>query len=255
MPGADGRGGAVRRDVAERTGGRRGRRGRIIDVSAPLSEETEPWPGDTPVRLAPTARIRDGDAVNLARLTTSLHNGTHADAPAHVVEGADAAERLPLPAFMGPAVVLDGADEVGLDGGALEKAVPRGYRVLVRWGRTDHRAFPEEVTPVPPAWIRRLAERDVPLLGTDAPSLDAVDSRELPAHRACVDEGIQILENLALSHVEPGRYELRALPLRIAGADAAPVRAVLVDEKPGAGSGSGGTTERSPGDGRKEGSG
>lgn len=181
------------------------------------------------MRLDPTARIADGDAVNLDRLTTSLHNGTHADAPLHVSDGGRPVDRLPLRAFMGPAVVVDapGVREAGEE--ALEQLVPRGHRVLLRWGRADHRAFPDRVDAVPPGWVRRLAERDVPLLGTDAPSLDPLDSRRLPAHGACVEAGIQILENLVLADVTPGRYELRALPLRIEGADASPVRAVLID--------------------------
>lgn len=201
---------------------------RVIDVSAPLSEETEPWPGDTPVRLRATARISDGDSVNVARLTTSLHNGTHVDAPLHVARDGRAADRLPLRAFMGPAVVLDAPDALELADEELGRAVPRRHRVLLRWGRRDHRAFPDDVPPVPPGWVRRLAQRNVPLLGTDAPSVDALDSTELPAHRACVETGVQILENLVLAHVEPGRYDLVALPLRLEGADASPVRAVLV---------------------------
>ena len=207
---------------------------RIVDISAPLSAECEPWPGDEPVSLEPTARIADGDSVNLSRLTTSPHNGTHADAPLHVTDEGAPADRLPLEAFMGPAVVLDGPDALALRGADLERAVPRGHRVLLRWGREDHRRFPEEIPGVPAAWIRRLAERDVPLLGTEAPSVDPVDSRDLPAHHACIEAGLQILENLVLAHVDPGRYELRALPIRLEGADAAPVRAVLVDEEAGA---------------------
>ncbi|MFB6241043.1 MAG: cyclase family protein [Gemmatimonadota bacterium] len=200
-----------------------------MDVSVPLSAATEPWPGDAPARLDPTARIADGDAVNLGRLTTSLHNGTHVDAPLHVREGGAPVDRLPLRAFMGPAVVVDAPEALETDPGGLGRLVPRRHRVLLRWGRSDHASFPERVPPVPPGWIRRLAERDVPLIGTDLPSLDPVESRELPAHGACVEAGIQILENLVLADVEPGRYELRALPLRLEGADASPVRAVLID--------------------------
>lgn len=202
----------------------------IVDISAPLSEANEPWPGDEPVRLEHTARIADGDSVNLGRLTTSTHNGTHADAPLHVSEGGAPVDRLPLEAFLGPAVVLDAPEALELDGSAMDRAVPEGHRVLLRWGRADHRAFPESIPAVPEAWIRRLSERRVPLLGTDAPSLDPVDSTELPAHHACVEAGIQILENLALAHVDGGLYQLHALPLRLEGADASPVRAVLIDD-------------------------
>lgn len=201
--------------------------GEIWDITAPLAPDTQPWPGDVPVSLRRTARIRDGDAVNLGALTTSLHNGSHADAPHHVRDGGDTAERLPLEAFLGPAVVLDAPEVFRLGGEALAEAVPRGARVLLRAGRPDGRRFPERVTAVPPGWIGALADRDVPLLGTDQPSLDPLDSRELEAHETCLERGIQIVENLVLGHVPSGILELIALPLLVEGGDAAPLRAVL----------------------------
>lgn len=219
--------------VDDRSRGAEGGSGRIIDVSAPLSGASEPWPGDEPVRLDRTARIADGDSVNVGRLSTSLHNGTHADAPLHVSESGVPVDRLSLDAFMGPAVVLDAPAALEPTGRPLDRAVPRGHRVLLRWGREDHRSFPDDVPAVPAEWVRRLGELDVPLLGTDAPSVDPVDSTELRAHHACVEAGIQILENLVLGHVDPGLYEIRALPLRLEGADASPVRAVLIDDGDG----------------------
>lgn len=204
---------------------------RIHDVTVPLAGDVDPWPGDVPPSLEATARIRDGDACNVGALHTSLHNGTHADAPLHVEDGAGGAETLPLEAFLGPAVVVDRSRAVDRDPErpGLAGWVPEGHRVLLRSGRDDGRSFPDRVEGVPPAWIRALAGRAVPLLGVDAPSVDPLDSRELPAHRACFDAGVCVLENLDLSGVPAGRYRLVALPLRIEGADAAPVRAVLLE--------------------------
>lgn len=202
---------------------------RIHDLSVPLEPGLEPWPGDRPFRLEPTARIPDGSAVNLSAVAGSVHNGTHADAPHHVVDGAAGSGELPLEAFLGPAVVLEAPAAFELEGRRLARAVPRGARVLLRSGRREFRRFPASWQAVPSTWIEALAGRAVPLVGTDAPSLDPRDSRKLEAHRACVAAGIQIVENLVLTDVEPGRYELVALPLRIQGADAAPLRAVLVE--------------------------
>jgi arylformamidase len=136
---------------------------------------------------------------------------------------------LPLDAFIGPAVVLEADPALELSGRSLEEAVGRGSRVLLRWGRSDHTRFPDAIHAVPPAWIEELAGLDVPLLGTDQPSVDPVDSKSLDAHHACARNGIQILENLVLADVSPGRYELVALPLRLMEGDASPVRAVLID--------------------------
>jgi len=74
-----------------------------------------------------------------------------------------------------------------------------------------------------------LARRGARLVGTDAPSVDAFDSADLPAHKALLGAGIAILENLLLDHAAPGAYELIALPLRLRDADASPVRAILLE--------------------------
>lgn len=202
---------------------------KIIDISVPLTSAVEPWPGDTPFAFDLAVRIDDGASVNVGALTSSVHNGTHVDAPFHVTAGGEAAGDMPLDAFIGPAVVLEAEDALELSGQSLEDAVGRGSRVLLRWGRNDHARFPDAVHAVPPTWIDELAALGVPLLGTDQPSVDPVDSKSLDAHHACVRNGIRILENLVLADVSPGRYELVALPLRLLEADASPVRAVLID--------------------------
>jgi arylformamidase len=70
---------------------------------------------------------------------------------------------------------------------------------------------------------------DALLVGSDAPSMDTVDSKTLDSHHILTDGGVAILENLVLSDVEPGVYTLIALPLKLVDADSSPVRAVLVD--------------------------
>jgi len=202
---------------------------KIIDISVPLTSGVEPWPGDTPFEFDLGVRIADGASVNIGALSSSVHNGTHVDAPLHVTDGGTVAGDLPLDAFIGAAVVLEAEAALELSGRSLEEAVGRGSRVLLRWGRIGHTRFPEAIHAVPPAWIEELAGLDVPLLGTDQPSVDPLDSKSLDAHHACLRNGLQILENLVLADVSPGRYELVALPLRLMEGDASPVRAVLID--------------------------
>ena len=72
-----------------------------------------------------------------------------------------------------------------------------------------------------------MAERGVRLIGTDAPSVDPLTSKDLPAHRACAAHDLTIVEGLALARVAPGRYELICLPLSLPEADASPARALL----------------------------
>jgi arylformamidase len=95
----------------------------------------------------------------------------------------------------------------------------------------DPDVFPETVTVVTPALAERLGAARARLLGTEAPSVDPIDSKTLEAHRALARGGVAILENIVLTHVPPGRYTLIALPLRLVEADSSPVRAVLMTER------------------------
>jgi arylformamidase len=72
-----------------------------------------------------------------------------------------------------------------------------------------------------------LVDKGILLVGTDAPSVDAFSSTDLPSHRILLQHGIVILEGALLEHVPPGDYELVCLPLKLAGADGSPVRAIL----------------------------
>src|SRR5690606_40611054 len=87
-------------------------------------------------------------------------------------------------------------------------------RILLRTRRSvNEQEFPAAYAAVDPEFARRLAEAGVRLVGTDAPSVDTVDSKTLDAHRALMVGRIAILENVVLSNVEPGEYTLVVLPL------------------------------------------
>ena len=216
----------------------------LLDVTIPLATTTPEWPGDTPFTCGWSWAIADGASVNVSTVTTSPHVGTHADAPLHVRDGAPAADALPLAAFLGPAVVvaLDdlpaGADPDGagaVDHGRLAAcAAAQGValdgvaRLLLRTGRSAAAGrFPAAWPWLTADCVRALAGRGLRLLGVDAPSVDARDSRTLATHHALFDAGGCNIENLDLRGVPPGAYELIAPPLRVIGLDAAPLRALL----------------------------
>jgi arylformamidase len=211
-------------------------RSELMDASVPLRPGTPEWPGDTPFDCGWTARVAEGSSVNLSSISMSPHVGTHADAPLHVRDGWPASDALPPRAFVGPAVVVDVSDrdgEIALDA-LLSAARAQGValdgaaRVLLRTGRTiAGGAFPDGWPWLAPACVRALAGRGLRLLGVDAPSVDARDSRTLDTHHALFGAGAFNLENLDLRAAAPGRYELVAPPLSLVGLDAAPVRALL----------------------------
>ena len=202
----------------------------LIDISQVLHPALPGWPGEPGFALSACARIAPGCPVNTAALSLSTHAGTHADAPLHYdPAGADSAGSG-LDAYVGRCVVLDargcGArvepEHVAWD------ALSDARRVLFRtYERFPHQRWDADFTAIAAATIDRLAGLGVVLVGTDAASLDPQDSKAMNAHHAVRRHAMRILEGLVLEDVAPGEYDLIALPLRIAGADASPVRAVL----------------------------
>ena len=199
-----------------------------IDISQSLHSDVAAWPGDVSFQRDVTLSTRNGDTVNCSALRMSMHTGTHADAPHHVRHEGATTSAWTLDTFLGLAEVVP----IPATAGAIQAAhigettSPRLLFKTVSSQRSSacwNDSFPA-VAPEAVSWMR---DHGVCLVGTDAPSVDPADSTALTAHHALNDAGIVNLENLRLGAVEPGRYTLVALPLRITGADGAPVRAVL----------------------------
>ncbi|MGH7625716.1 MAG: cyclase family protein [Gemmatimonadaceae bacterium] len=202
----------------------------LHDISVAVRHGTPEWPGDTPYTCGWTWQLARGDSVNVSTITMSPHVGTHADAPLHVDDGWPASDRLPLDAFMGSALVCTVAATPRLLTLHDLPSVPAGgvTRLLLRTGKSiASGAFPNGWPALSPDTIRELIARGLRLLGVDAPSVDLRDSRTLDTHRALFAGDAWNLENLDLRAVTDGAYELTALPLKLLGLDAAPVRAVL----------------------------
>jgi arylformamidase len=171
-----------------------------------------------------------GDSVNVAVLNMSVHTGTHTDGGYHVSANGMRAAELPLDAFLGPALVIDARGREVLDERVLDDVALNGaVRVLFRTrDAIDATVFPGDFLAPTVELARRLVQAGVRLVGSDAPSMDRVDSKSLDSHHVLVDAGVAILENLVLSEVPAGVYTLIALPLKLTEADASPVRAVLL---------------------------
>lgn len=201
---------------------------RLIDISQPVDASIGVWPGDTPFSAEFTWKMSDGDACNVSRVITSPHNGTHADAPVHFVPGAAGIGEVALDAYLGPCWVLDGPRTGQVTRAHFAHVDLVAYpRLLIRTRDEASTGFPTAFVSLAPDAAQALHERGVRLIGLDTPSMDPVDSKTMHAHHVLLPGNIAILENLALAHVQPGPYELIALPLRWLGLDASPVRAVL----------------------------
>lgn len=203
-----------------------------IDVSLRIEAgRSIAWSGLEPPALVQLADIARGDTVTVGRLGICLHTGTHADAPSHVRAGAPAIDRVDPGRYIGPALLVRTSDPVAIRRDELRDlgvGAARPERLLVATPRQyDGEHFPESAPYVEVGAARWLAEIGVRLLGVNVPSVDPLDSRALEAHHALLDAGVLILENLALDGVEPGEYDLVAVPLPVVGGDASPVRALI----------------------------
>jgi arylformamidase len=202
---------------------------RLYDISPIVSPRLQVWPGDTPVSRQVLLDLTRGDNLTLSSLRATVHLGAHADAPSHYGARAPAIDAIGLARYLGPCDVVRLAARRGTRIGI--EALPPGpcaERCLLATGTyPDPERFARDFAALDPALVDALADRGVRLIGVDTPSVDLFDDRDLVAHGRCLARDVLILEGLVLGEVPPGRYELIALPLRLEGFDASPVRAVL----------------------------
>ncbi len=202
---------------------------RLYDISPLLAADTAVWPGDVPLSQAIQCQLSAGASVNLSSLTSTVHLGAHADAPSHFRDGAADISQVDLTPYLGPCHVVDARGHRSVTPAHCAAALDQGaQRLLFRTDTaTDRRSFPQDFAFIQADTIELCATYDVVLLGIDTPSVDPFSSKDLPAHHALLRHGIRNLEGLWLQDVAAGPYELIALPLKLAGFDASPVRAVL----------------------------
>lgn len=201
----------------------------LIDISPALRPTTAVWPGDVPLSRAVAMSFAQGHHLDLSSVHTTVHIGAHADAPSHYRADGASIDARPLDRYYGPCEV------VRVDVGRGERVLPHHLpgpvtapRVLFATGTfPDPDTFSTDFAALSPELLDALAARGVTLVGIDTPSVDPFDSKALESHQALARHDMAVLEGLVLGHVEPGRYTLLALPLRLEGADASPVRAAL----------------------------
>ena len=201
----------------------------IYDISPPITDNLKVWPGDTPASREVQLDMKRGDHLTLSTLRSTVHLGAHVDGPSHYGIDAPTIDEQPLEIYIGRCQVMtvDAAPGTRIGPDDIEEAV-EAERVLFHTGSyPDPTRFNEDFVALAPELIAELAAFDVELIGVDAPSVDLFSSKDLPAHKACLEHNVAILEGVVLTEVPDGIYELIALPLNLVGFDASPVRAIL----------------------------
>ncbi|TDL35420.1 arylformamidase [Jeotgalibacillus sp. S-D1] len=205
---------------------------KIIDISMPLSNQTPAWPGDTPFHYEVSWTKEESGSVNVGKVETSTHVGTHIDAPFHFDNDGKKVDELSLDRYISKAVVVDCLNKSKIQASDVIPFLHEGVTsVLFKttyW--KDRQEFPKSIPTMDRELPKILADKGILLIGVDLPSVDPINSKELDIHHELLEHDILILEGIVLDHVDTGLYELISLPLKLEGADGSPVRAVLKKE-------------------------
>jgi arylformamidase len=207
-----------------------------IDATASLDPATTPvYTGNAPMVFTFDSDMRKGAGYTLSTSTLGAHSGTHVDAPMHFVKDGASVDQLPIDPFIGPARVIDIADDVAAITAAELQKHPewKGATRLLFRTRSAHQGwmskptFHTDFTYIAPDAAQLMADAGVVLVGIDYLSAEVYNAKKPETHWALLRKGIPVVEGLQLDQVPAGDYDLIVLPLKVAGHEGAPARAVL----------------------------
>jgi len=210
---------------------------RIHDITLTLRPGIPVWPGDPSFTRTLIWQMGPTGPANVSQVTMSVHTGTHVDAPIHFIADSPGVEMLPLDALVGPCLVCAvhpaGRLIAAEDLDAL--SLPVGTeRLLLKTTNSDiwrrqGAAFSSDFVALSAEGARWIVEHGIRLIGVDYLSVEPFDNKEPVVHRTLLAAGVIALEGVDLGAIAPGGYTLACLPLKLAGSDGAPARAVLIE--------------------------
>jgi arylformamidase len=207
---------------------------RIYDISVLLGAESIDYPGDTPYSRELICTIRDNGSYDLSKLVMSAHSGTHIDVPSHFIANTKSIDQYPVQEFIFPALVVPIEDKESIRPHELKTLDIRpGDALLFKTdnsisGRCRNGLFSEDFVFMSPEAADFCVEKKVGLVGLDYITVEKDGDKAFQVHGKILGNDLLILEGIDLGEVPTGRYTLFCLPLKIKGAEASPVRAILV---------------------------
>ncbi|MFL5510693.1 MAG: cyclase family protein [Gemmatimonadaceae bacterium] len=206
---------------------------RIYDISVPIRTGGLVYPGNPEIEISLQQAVAKGASANVSTIRFGSHTGTHADASRHFFDDGQPVDRIPLERLIGPALLLDFADDVMSIGEAeLRQRDIKGHpRILLKTRNSaflSRKEFVKDYTFLAPDGAKYLIDNGVELVGVDYLSIEQFHSGHHRTHRTLLEQSVVIVEGLDLSVPAPGEYQFVCLPLRLEGCDGAPARAVLI---------------------------
>lgn len=207
---------------------------RIIDISCSISPDTYVWPGDKEVTIDQSVFISKGALYNLSSFSMSMHVGTHIDVPLHFFDDGCDTSNVDLNLFTGMAKVISvmKEDSIIIEDKDLEKFnIEEDDIIIIKTINSikENNIFNKDFVSLSESAAQYLINKKIRSVGIDYISIEKYGTEDAKVHKLLLSAGLGIIEGLALKDVEDGEYFLESLPLKIAGGNGSPVRAVLLE--------------------------
>ncbi|WMJ73297.1 cyclase family protein [Cytophagaceae bacterium ABcell3] len=202
-----------------------------IDITYPITNGMAHWPGDVDVQVDKLSDMDKGNEANVTKVSMSAHTGTHMDAPKHFINQGKTLDHLPFDALIGPVKVIPISNKTSITQEELTKHNLRpGERILFKTANSEtdwtRKPFNEGFVYISTEAGLYMVEKGIRTIGIDYLSVGGMQNGP-ELHRILLEKEIWLIEGLDLRNVSPGNYEMVCLPIKIAEADGAPVRALL----------------------------
>lgn len=200
----------------------------IFDVSLILNENIPIYPGDPEFKIENVTSFEKEGYIT-SKICLGSHTGTHIDAPSHFFETRIQASELSLDTLIGKCIVFEFTNDEAITAGDLDSLDFEDHtRIIFKTKNSNFinmGRFVEDYAYLEKDAAEYLVKKGIRLIGFDYYTIDKYNS-EMPAHRKLLENDILVIEGLNLANVDPGEYELIALPIKLK-ADGAPARVVL----------------------------
>ncbi len=209
---------------------------KIYDASVPIRDGGLVYPGNPAIHVSLQQSIAQGAGANVSQVDFGSHTGTHVDAKRHFFTDGNTVDQIPLETLMGPATLIEfGDDLMAVTRADLEQRDLRGVKRLLLKTRnsgflTSDPTFHPDFTYLAPDAAEYVVQLGILLVGIDYLSIEQFHSGHHMTHLTLLSANVAIVEGLNLADVPPGMYTLCCLPIKLAGCDGAPARAVLISE-------------------------
>lgn len=206
----------------------------FIDISFPYFDGMAIYPNNPQYCCRKVSDLQGGDSCNVSEIAMGTHTGTHLDAPSHFIQNGMTIDELPLERINGKAKVLCIKETVITEECLKKYEIGKNDIIIFRTSNSnvfDGSKVLESYVTLDYEGAQYLVAQGVRMIGIDYMTIErprAMREQGKSVHEIILGAGIPVLETLDLRNVEEGEYMLYCLPLKLAGADGSPVRAVMI---------------------------